>query len=118
MKQIFLAVLFFAATFMSCNTTQSLLNIEPKKGTLQLPAKGEFRIWNNKEHAAFSVTLANSSVTQSCELYTVNSSGREKWVSPSLLANSELTITIPQNGHLFVKNFNDNVLPINYSITE
>lgn len=118
MKQIFLAALLFTAAFMSCNTTQNLANIEPKKGTLQLPAKSEFRIWNNKEHAAFSVTLTNSSVTQSCELYIVNSGGREKWVSPSLLANSKLTITIPQNGHLFVKNFNGNMLPITYSIAE
>ncbi len=118
MKQILLAVVLFTATFCSCNTTQGLVNIEPKTGTLELPAKGKLRIWNNKEHSAFSVTLTNSSVTQSCELYIVNSGGREKWVSPSLLANSKLTITIPQNGHLFVKNFNGNMLPITYSIAE
>lgn len=118
MKQIILAAILFTATFTSCNTTQSLANIEPKKGTLQLPAKGEFRIWNNKEHGSFSVTLTNASATQSCELYTVSSSGKEKWVSPSLLANSELTITIPANGHLFVKNFTGNALPVLYKIHE
>jgi hypothetical protein len=118
MKQILLAITLFAATIYSCNTTQGLANIEPKSGIMELPAKGEFRIWNNKEHGSFSVTLTNASPTQSCELYTVTSSGREKWVSPSLLANSKLTVTIPANGHLFVKNFNPNILPITYSIAE
>lgn len=118
MKKILLAAFLFTVTFMSCNTTQNLANIEPKKGILELPAKGELRIWNDKEHAAFLVRLTNSSKTQSCELYTVNSSGKEKWINPSLLANSELTITIPQNGHLFVKNFNETVLPITYNIAE
>jgi hypothetical protein len=118
MKQLLLAVILFTTTLLSCNSAQNLASIEPKKGILELPAKGELRIWNKQEHAAFSVTLTNSSATQSCELYTVSSSGKEKWVNPSLLANSELTITIPKNGHLFVKNFNDNVLPITYAVNE
>ena len=118
MKQFFLAAILFTATLYSCNTTQGLVNIEPKKGTIQLPAKGEFRIWDKTKHGSFSVILTNASKTQSCELYTVSSSGREKWINPSLLANSELTIIIPANGHLFVKNFNGNVLPIDYIINE
>jgi hypothetical protein len=118
MKQILFAVILITTTIFSCNTTQGVTNIEPRKGTMLLPAKGEFRIWDNKEHGSFSVTLINSSATQSCELYTVNRNGKEKWVNPSLMASSELTITIPANGHLFIKNFNENVLPITYSIAE
>jgi uncharacterized membrane protein YphA (DoxX/SURF4 family) len=118
-KPVIATVLLMAlVTFNSCNTSQNLASIEPKSGNLQLPAKGEFRIWDKTEHGSFSVTLANPSKNQSCELYTVNSSGKEKWVSPSLLANSELTITIPKNGHLFIKNFNDNLLPVTYKVNE
>jgi hypothetical protein len=118
MKQILLLITILSATIFSCNTTQGIANIEPKKGTMLLPAKGEFRIWDNKKHGSFSVTLTNSSASQSCELYTVNSNGKEKWVNPSLLANSELAITIPADGRLFIKNFNENTLPITYIITE
>lgn len=118
MKKILFTAVLFTAIMISCNSTQNLANIEPKNGTMELPAKGELRIWNNQEHTSFSVTLINASATQSCELYTVNSSGKEKWVSPSLLAKSKLTVTIPSNGHLFVKNFNNNLLPVTYSIAK
>lgn len=92
--------------------------IQPKTGTLELPAKGEFRIWKGLTHRAFSVTLSNTSASQSCELYKVTDNGYEKWVSPSLLAGKTLTVTIPSNGHLFIKNFNDNILKIDYKVEE
>ena len=110
--------LLFYTVLTACNTSQNLASIEPKSGTLQLPAKGELRIWDKAGHGSFLVTLTNPSKTQSCELYTVNSSGKEKWINPSLLAGSKLTVTIPQNGHLFIKNFNDNLLPVTYRVNE
>ncbi len=81
-------------------------------------ARGEFRIWKDMEHGSFTVTLTNSSPNQSVELYKVKSSGKEKWISPSLLANSSQEVTIPADGHLFIKNFNDNTFTITYKIAE
>jgi hypothetical protein len=95
-----------------------MANIQPKSGTMELPAKGEFRIWRGSIHPKFSVTLTNSSTTQSCEVYRVTDNGNEKWVSPSLQAGKTLTIKVPSNGHLFFKNFNDNILKIDYKVEE
>jgi hypothetical protein len=95
-----------------------MANIQPKSGFFDLPAKGEFRAWKEVTHPSFTVTLTNSSPNQSCEIYYVKSSGKEKWINPSLLANSTLNVHIPANGHLFIKNFNDNVLRISYQVNE
>lgn len=92
--------------------------IQPKMGNIELPAKGEFRIWKDIVHPRFTVTLTNNAPQQSCEIYTVKSNGTEKWVSPSLLANSTLTVTVPTDGHLFFKNFNPNTLTIAYKVSE
>jgi hypothetical protein len=118
MKKLLFALFAISTIAFSCTSTGSLANIQPKSGTIELPEKGEFRIWEGIAHPSFSVTLTNPSETQSCELYTVKSSGKEKWISPSLKAGKSLTITIPANGHLFFKNFNPNVLKIDYKIEE
>jgi hypothetical protein len=102
----------------SCKSTASMSAIEPKLGSIELPAKGEFRIWKDIVHPSFTVTLTNSNPNQSCEIYTVKSNGTEKWISPSLLANSTLTITVPTDGHLFFKNFNPNILIITYKVNQ
>jgi hypothetical protein len=118
MKQLFSIALFFGFIFSSCSTSQGITNVQPKSGTITIPAKGEFRMWQNVTHGAFTVTLANSSPNQSVELYKVKSNGSEKWISPSLLANSSQQVTIPADGHLFIKNFNDNAFTISYQIAE
>ena len=115
MKKL-LYLLFILSVMMSCGSTQSMTAIEPKSGTFDLPAKGEFRIWRGTSHPSFTVTLVNSSPNQSCEIYKVTSNGNEKWINPSLLANSTLRVTIPADGHLFIKNFNDTVLTISYKV--
>lgn len=102
----------------SCKTAGTMTTIQPKSGTIELPVKGEFRIWKGLIHPSFSVTLTNSSSTQSCEVYKVTENENEKWVSPSLLAGKTLTLTVPSNGHLFFKNFNKNVLKIDYKVKE
>lgn len=98
------------------DSNKNLSAIEPQKGKLDIPAKGELRVWRDVSHARFSVTLVNPSSNQSCEIYYVTSNGNEKWINPSLLANSKLTISIPTDGHLFIKNFNPNVLTISYVV--
>ncbi len=118
MKKLLLALCTISIILFSCGSTGSLSNIEPKTGTMALPEKGELRMWKGISHPSFNVTLTNPSATQSCELYTVKSTGSEKWISPSLQAGKSLTITIPANGHLFIKNFNPNVLTISYKIEE
>ena len=112
---IFLTVLVMAS---ACNSSKNIIDIQPKSGNLEIPAAGELRVWNNIAHTGFEVRLTNTSPAQSCELYYVQSNGNEKWVNPSLLANSSQTVKIPAKGHLFVKNFNPNTLTISYAIEE
>lgn len=110
--------LFLASTLMamSCNSSQNLVNIQPQMGNLEIPAKGELRVWKDLKHASFDVVLTNANTAQSCEAYYVKRDGTEKWISPSLLANSKLTVHIPSDGHLFLKNFNPNTFTIAYEI--
>ena len=118
MKKLFNSLLVLSIMLISCKSTGSIASIQPKSGKLTLPVKGELRIWKDILHPSFTVTLSNSSATQSCEVYTVNDSGYEKWVNPSLLAGTSLTVKVPANGHLFFKNFNNNVFTVNYQVNE
>ncbi len=118
MKQLFAILLLCSSVFIGCSSSHSITNIEPKNGSIEIPAKGEYRMWQNVQHGSFTVTLTNASPNQSVELYQVKSDGNEKWVSPSLLANSSLDVTIPADGHLFIKNFNSNTFTITYKIAE
>lgn len=118
MKQVLFALLTIATLTYSCKSTGSMAAIQPKSGTLELPAKGELRFWRNIVHPSFTVTLSNPAEKQSCEVYKVTENGNEKWISPSLLAGKSLTISVPANCHVFFKNFNDNVLKIEYKVEE
>jgi hypothetical protein len=118
MRHLLLALFTLTTVFNACKTTNSMAGIQPTSGSIDLPASGELRLWKNIEHSSFSVTLSNNATKQSCELYTVNANGKEKWINPSLIAGTTLTVTIPKNGHLFFKNFNSNVLQISYSVKE
>jgi hypothetical protein len=118
MKHLFAFMLLCSVIIMSCSSSLSITNIQPKSGSIEIPAKGEFRIWKDVAHGAFTVTITNSSPTQSVELYKVKSDGNEKWISPSLLANTSLNVTIPADGHLFIKNFNPNTFTVTYKIAE
>jgi hypothetical protein len=118
MKQLLFISMFFSIIFSSCSSSQGITNIIPKSGSIEIPAKGEFRMWKDVQHGSFTVTLTNSSPNQSVELYKVKSNGSEKWISPSLLANSSQDVTIPADGHLFIKNFNPNTFTITYKIAE
>ena len=118
MKQLFSILLLCSIIFSSCSSSQGITSIQPKRGTIEIPGKGEYRMWKNVKHGSFTVTLTNSSPNQSVELYKVKSDGNEKWVNPSLLANSSQAVTIPADGHLFIKNFNPNTFTISYKIAE
>jgi hypothetical protein len=118
MKQLLSSLLVLSIILISCKSTGSMSAIQPKSGTIELPAKGELRIWKNTVHPAFTVTLTNPSATQSCEVYKVTDDGNEKWINPSLIGGKSLTVKVPANGHLFFKNFNDNIFTITYQINE
>ncbi len=118
MKNLLATWLLCSSIFISGYLLQDSSNIKPKSGTIEIPAKGEYRMWQNVKHSKFTVTLTNSSKSQSVELYKVKSDGNEKWVNPSLLANSSLDLTIPADGHLLIKNFNKNVFMVNYKVAE
>lgn len=118
MKKLFAMLVIASAICISCSSSQGIVNIQPKSGAIEIPAKGEFRMWKDVSHGSFTVTLTNSSATQSVELYIVKSNGSEKWVSPSLLANSSQDVTVPADGHLFIKNFNANSFTVSYTIVE
>jgi hypothetical protein len=116
MKKLFFILTSLTLFLTACS--RNLTTIEPKFGNITIAAKGEQRIWKGISHSSFSVKLTNTDPKQSVELYTVKNNGTEKWVSPSLLANSSLTVTIPNDGHLFIKNFNPNSFTITYVIAE
>lgn len=118
MKQFLFAAVISIPLFTGCSSSHGITNIIPKNGNIAIPGKGEFRMWRDIEQGSFTVTLTNSSPNQSVELYKVKSDGNEKWISPSLLANSSREVTIPADGHLFIKNFNDNTFTITYKIAE
>jgi len=118
MKNILTTWLLCSSLFISCLSMQDISNIYPKSGKIEISAKGEYRLWQNVKHNKFMVTLTNSSKNQSVELYKVKSDGSEKWISPSLLANSSIDITIPADGHLLIKNFNSNIFTVDYKIAE
>ena len=111
----FLTIAVFA---ISCHSGKNLVNIQPKSGSIVIPEKGELRIWNNIKHSGFDVLLTNNSEKQSCDIYYVKSDGNEKWIKPSLMAQSSQTISIPVDGYLLLKNFNPNNLTITYKISE
>ena len=118
MYKSILIILVVFISIISCNSSRNLANIQPKSGIIEIPATGEFRIWNNVSHSNFEVLLTNDNEKQSCEIYLVKRNGKEKWISPSLLAKSNQTINIPTDGHLYLKNFNPNALTITYKIKE
>ena len=118
MNHFIFVTALFSLPFAGCGSWQGITTIQPKSGTIEIPAKGEFRMWRDVKHGSFTVTLTNSSPNQSVELYKVKSDGNEKWISPSLLANSSQQVTIPADGHLFIKNFNGNTFTITYKIAE
>jgi hypothetical protein len=118
MKQLKVMLFALITIIWSCKSTGSMNAIQPKSGVIELPAKGEFRIWKDVLHPSFSVTLTNPAANQSCEVYKVKDNGSEKWIDPSLMAGKSITITVPANGHLFFKNFNDNILRIEYKVVE
>lgn len=118
MKKLFAIMLLCSAIFTNCSTSNGITNIQPKSGSIEIPANGEFRMWRNVAHGTFTVTITNPASNQSVELYKVKKDGNEKWVSPSLSANSSLDVTIPADGHLFIKNFNNNNFTVTYKIAE
>lgn len=115
MKILAFLVAIIATALNSCKPNEGISSIKPQNGVIELPAKGEVRVWNDVSHGSFAVILMNNSTSQSCEVYKVKD-GNESWISPSLMAGKTMTITIPEDGHLYVKNFNPNVIKINYSI--
>lgn len=118
MKQLLSILLLCSSIIISCSSSHGITNIEPKSGIIEIPAKGEYRMWPDIRHGSFTVKVTNLSPDQSVELYKVKKDGNEKWVRPSLLANSSLEITIPDDGHLFIKNFNNNIFTVTYKIAE
>ena len=118
MNLLFTILITCSTILIGCSSSHGITNIKPKTGTIEIPAKGEFRMWKDVKHGSFTVTLTNSSSTQSVELYKVKSDGNEMWISPSLFANSSQQVTIPPHGHLFIKNFNPNTFTITYKIAE
>ena len=109
-KLSILSLLFLAT--ISCKS----VDINPKQGTIIVPAKGEIRQWQNVEHRSFSLHLENKSVKNSCEAYKVTANGNEKWISPSLLTSGKLVFTIPTDGSLLLKNFSNENITVTYTI--
>jgi hypothetical protein len=116
MKNSILFLTMLLTVVASCNSNRNLTAIQPKQGTISIPAKGELALWKNIKHNGFSVAFTNNNPKASCEIYRVNKNGFEKWINPSLLANSKIAVAVANDGYVFFKNFNDTPLTISYLI--
>jgi uncharacterized lipoprotein YajG len=118
MKKLSLVLVAAIALFASCSVCKSLDSNIPKTGTITIPAKSDFTMWKSLEHCSFNVTLTNNNANQSCEVYYVTKNGKEKWINPSLKANTTLEVNIPRDGYMLLKNFNPNEFTITYKIND
>ncbi len=117
MIKLILTILSIAILTTSC-TIHNLTNIQPKSGTLEIPDKGEVRIWENIEHTRFDVVLINTNSAQSCEVCYIKNNGAEKCISPSLTAKRSLKVTIPRYGYLLLKNPNSDKVIVEYKVID
>jgi hypothetical protein len=116
MKNLIKLVGIIVVSFVTLSSQNSNKNNPiPVKGVLEIMAKSEINFWKNVKHNSFRIYLVNPSSKNSCEAYTVKN-GKEKWISPSLLANGKLDFTVPKDAHLFFKNFSNENLKITYAI--
>lgn len=94
---------------------KSQIDISPKTDTVMVPAKGELKLFENKEHSSFSLNLINKNTINSCEVYTLKN-GNRKWISPSLLANGSLDFNVPKDGFVLLQNYSNENITITYKI--
>lgn len=94
---------------------KSQIDISPKTDTVIVPAKGELKLFENKEHSSFSLNLVNKSTKNSCEVYKVKN-GNRKWISPSLLASGSLDLRVPDDGFVLLQNYSDENISITFKI--
>ena len=105
---ITIGLLVFAA---SC---KSLPEINPKQGTISVETKSSKTLFDS-EHQSFSIHFQNKNTKNSCEVYTIKN-GIKKWISPSLLANKTLDFHVATNGSVFIENFSNENIEIQYTI--
>jgi hypothetical protein len=118
MKKYILIFTAMVTLLAACSSNRMATNIEPKQANISIPAKGELVLWKNVTHNSFSVQFINENEKASCEIYKVTKAGKEKWINPSLLGSSKITISVPTDGYVYFKNFNTNALAISYKILE
>ena len=94
---------------------KSAMDISPKSATINVPARGEIKLFDNIEHSFFSIILTNQSRKKSCEIYVVKN-GVKKWITPSLLANKQLYFSISSSAYVLLENFSDENISVVYSI--
>jgi hypothetical protein len=114
MKNTLKIIVLVTITFcqFSCKTQ---IDISPTTATLIVPAKGDLKLFENKQHSSFYINIKNKSVKNSCEAYTLKN-GNKKWISPSLPVNGELDFSVPKNGAVLLENYSDENITIIYTI--
>ena len=107
----FTAIVFVFFQF-SCKTYQDIV---PKTATIIIPAKGEIVLFENIEHASFTINLQNFSTKNSCEAYTIKN-GNKKWISPSLPVNGKLDFYVSSDASVLLQNYSDENISLVYII--
>ena len=107
-----ITVITFMLSLFSCKIVQ---DISPKTATITVPAKGEIKLFATVEHPSFSINLTNKSIKNSCEAYVVKNE-KQKWISPSLLANKQLNFSVSSSAYVLLKNFSDENISVVYTI--
>lgn len=95
----------------SCKAQEA---VSPKSGKIEIPAKGNLTLWAGK-HGSFRATFSNPNEKAAVELYT-GKGGRNKWISPSLLAKKSITVKVAEDGYVFIENYNSSKIEIEVEI--
>lgn len=114
MKNILKILILIIITFcqFSCKTQ---IDSFPTTATLIVPAKGDLKIFENKQYSSYYINIKNKSVKNSCEAYIIKM-GNKKWISPSLPVNGELNFYVPKNSSVLLENYSDENIIITYTI--
>lgn len=114
MKNILTTLVLLTIIFYQFSCKMQI-DISQRTTTVNVPAKGELKLFQNTQHSLFSINVKNKSVKNSCEVYIVKN-GNKKWISPSLAINGELDFSVPRDASVLLENYSGENISIIYII--
>jgi hypothetical protein len=94
----------------SFNSSSVIANMQPQKGNIEVPTNSQLRVWMDVQLSIFDVVLTHLTAKQCCKVCCEKSDEKGKWVNPSFLFKTSISVTTPATGYLLLKNFNANTI--------